>query len=153
MADEDDEIPQEETPEPRLFTLTEAERTRRELEPILIEVQQSQLRQRTYERGAGEAVSFEPKCGQIGELIQGRIGNQIRVCANVKRNKICQARQRAKVAEVKQRVEAEVTAMKNKVKAYGQSKVDELKEGYFVKVTTSGDEENTAIKIVAKTKE
>ncbi len=37
MADEDDEIPQEETPEPRLFTLTEAERTRRELEPILIE--------------------------------------------------------------------------------------------------------------------
>ena len=37
MADEDDELPQEETPEPRLFTLTEAERTRRELEPVLIE--------------------------------------------------------------------------------------------------------------------
>ncbi|HXJ46092.1 MAG TPA: DUF2203 domain-containing protein [Candidatus Dormibacteraeota bacterium] len=37
MADEDDDLPQEETPEPRLFTLTEAERTRRELEPVLIE--------------------------------------------------------------------------------------------------------------------
>jgi hypothetical protein len=37
MADEDDEIPQDETPEPRLFSLTEAERTRRELEPVLIE--------------------------------------------------------------------------------------------------------------------
>src|SRR5215475_11400645 len=37
MADEDDELPQEETPEPRLFTLTEAERTRKELEPVLIE--------------------------------------------------------------------------------------------------------------------
>src|SRR5215468_10133986 len=37
MADEDDKIPQDETPEPRLFTLTEAERTRRELEPVLIE--------------------------------------------------------------------------------------------------------------------
>ena len=37
MADEDDEPPQEETPEPRLFTLTEAERTRKELEPVLIE--------------------------------------------------------------------------------------------------------------------
>jgi hypothetical protein len=31
--------------------------------------------------------------------------------------------------------------------------LEDLKEGYFVKVTTSGDEENTAIKIVAKTKE
>src|SRR5262249_7472075 len=38
MADEDDELPQDdETPEPRLFSLTEAERTRRELEPVLIE--------------------------------------------------------------------------------------------------------------------
>src|SRR5215467_16148160 len=37
MADEDDELPEEETPEPRLFTLTEAERTRKELEPVLIE--------------------------------------------------------------------------------------------------------------------
>jgi hypothetical protein len=37
MADEDDELPQDETPEPRLFTLTEAERTRKELEPVLIE--------------------------------------------------------------------------------------------------------------------
>jgi len=37
MADEDDDLPQDETPEPRLFSLTEAERTRRELEPVLIE--------------------------------------------------------------------------------------------------------------------
>lgn len=37
MADEDDELPQDETPEPRLFSLTEAERTRQELEPVLIE--------------------------------------------------------------------------------------------------------------------
>jgi hypothetical protein len=37
MADEDDELPQDENPEPRLFSLTEAERTRQELEPVLIE--------------------------------------------------------------------------------------------------------------------
>lgn len=39
MADEDDEQDQDETPEPpqRLFTLTEAERARRELEPFLLE--------------------------------------------------------------------------------------------------------------------
>src|SRR5437868_14775742 len=39
MADEDDEQNQDETPEPeaRIFTLTEAERARRELEPFLIE--------------------------------------------------------------------------------------------------------------------
>jgi len=37
MADEDDELPQDDTPEPRLFSLTEAERTRQELEPVLIE--------------------------------------------------------------------------------------------------------------------
>jgi hypothetical protein len=39
MADEDDEHPQDDTPEPeqRLFTLTEAERARRELEPFLVE--------------------------------------------------------------------------------------------------------------------
>lgn len=39
MADEDDEQEQGETPEPepRLFTLTEAERTRKELEPFLVE--------------------------------------------------------------------------------------------------------------------
>jgi hypothetical protein len=37
MAEEDDDLPQDETPEPRLFSLTEAERTRRELEPVLIE--------------------------------------------------------------------------------------------------------------------
>jgi hypothetical protein len=39
MADQDDEFPQDETPEPeqRLFTLTEAERARRELEPFLVE--------------------------------------------------------------------------------------------------------------------
>jgi hypothetical protein len=37
MADEDDELPQDEIPEPRLFSLTEAERTRQELEPVLIE--------------------------------------------------------------------------------------------------------------------
>src|ERR1041385_3720340 len=39
MADEDDELPQDDTPEPeqRLFTLTEAERARRELEPFLVE--------------------------------------------------------------------------------------------------------------------
>jgi hypothetical protein len=39
MADQDDEFPQDENPEPaqRLFTLTEAERTRRELEPFLVE--------------------------------------------------------------------------------------------------------------------
>jgi hypothetical protein len=39
MADEDDELPQDETPEPpqRLFTLTEAERARREVEPFLVE--------------------------------------------------------------------------------------------------------------------
>src|SRR5439155_21542612 len=39
MADQDDEIPQDETPEPeqRLFTLTEAERARHELEPFLVE--------------------------------------------------------------------------------------------------------------------
>ena len=39
MADEDDEQEQDETPEPpqRLFTLKEAERTRREVEPVLVE--------------------------------------------------------------------------------------------------------------------
>ena len=39
MADEDDDPEQDETPEPpqRLFTLTEAERARRELEPFLVE--------------------------------------------------------------------------------------------------------------------
>src|SRR6267378_2784544 len=39
MADQDDEFPQDETPEPeqRLFTLTEAERARRVLEPFLVE--------------------------------------------------------------------------------------------------------------------
>ena len=37
MAEEDDDLPQDETPEPKLFSLTEAERTRRELEPVLIE--------------------------------------------------------------------------------------------------------------------
>jgi hypothetical protein len=39
MADEDDDQEQDETPEPeqRLFTLTEAERARRELEPFLVE--------------------------------------------------------------------------------------------------------------------
>ncbi|HUI74475.1 MAG TPA: DUF2203 domain-containing protein [Candidatus Acidoferrum sp.] len=39
MADEDDELPQDDEPEPpsRLFTLTEAERARQQLEPILIE--------------------------------------------------------------------------------------------------------------------
>jgi hypothetical protein len=39
MADEDDEEGQDDTPEPepRLFTLTEAERARRDLEPFLVE--------------------------------------------------------------------------------------------------------------------
>jgi hypothetical protein len=41
MAEHDDDPPQHENempePEPRLFTLTEAERARRELEPVLIE--------------------------------------------------------------------------------------------------------------------
>ncbi len=39
MADEDDDQEQDETPEPpqRLFTLTEAERARKELEPFLVE--------------------------------------------------------------------------------------------------------------------
>jgi hypothetical protein len=38
MADQDDEQSQDEKPEPqRLFTLTEAERARRELEPVLLE--------------------------------------------------------------------------------------------------------------------
>jgi hypothetical protein len=40
MADEDEEEGQDESsdePEPRLFTLTEAERARRELEPFLVE--------------------------------------------------------------------------------------------------------------------
>jgi hypothetical protein len=39
MADEDDDREQDESPEPeqRLFTLKEAERTRRELEPFLVE--------------------------------------------------------------------------------------------------------------------
>jgi hypothetical protein len=38
MADEDNEPDQDvPEPEPRLFTLTEAERTRRELEPLLVE--------------------------------------------------------------------------------------------------------------------
>ncbi|HKT48469.1 MAG TPA: DUF2203 domain-containing protein [Candidatus Acidoferrales bacterium] len=39
MADEDDEPEQEDAPEPeqRLFTLTEAERARREIEPFLVE--------------------------------------------------------------------------------------------------------------------
>jgi hypothetical protein len=42
MADQDDEQSQDETPEPqRLFTLTEAERARRELEPILVEAMES----------------------------------------------------------------------------------------------------------------
>ena len=44
MADEDDdEQDQDETPEPpqRLFTLTEAERTRQELEPFLVEAMDS----------------------------------------------------------------------------------------------------------------
>src|SRR3979490_2620473 len=39
MADQDDEQNQDDTPEPepRLFTLTEAERARKELEPFLVE--------------------------------------------------------------------------------------------------------------------
>ena len=39
MADQDDERPSNESPEPepRLFTLTEAERARREIEPVLVE--------------------------------------------------------------------------------------------------------------------
>src|SRR5262249_43684233 len=39
MADEDDEEEKDETPEPeqRLFTLTQAERVRQELEPFLVE--------------------------------------------------------------------------------------------------------------------
>lgn len=39
MADQDDEQPQDDKsePEPRLFTLTEAERARQELEPFLVE--------------------------------------------------------------------------------------------------------------------
>ena len=39
MADEDDEAGQDDTPEPepRLFTLTEAERARRDLEPFLVQ--------------------------------------------------------------------------------------------------------------------
>ena len=39
MADEDDDLPEDESPEPepRLFTLTEAERARREIEPFLVE--------------------------------------------------------------------------------------------------------------------
>jgi hypothetical protein len=39
MADQDDEQSPDESPEPeqRLFTLTEAERARRELEPVLVE--------------------------------------------------------------------------------------------------------------------
>jgi hypothetical protein len=39
MADQDDELPQDDAPEPeqRLFTLTEAERVRQELEPFLVE--------------------------------------------------------------------------------------------------------------------
>lgn len=39
MADEDDELPQDESPEPeqRLFTLKEAEHARREIEPFLVE--------------------------------------------------------------------------------------------------------------------
>jgi hypothetical protein len=43
MADEDDEQDQDETPEPpqRLFTLTEAERARQELEPFLVEAMDS----------------------------------------------------------------------------------------------------------------
>ena len=42
MADEDDEQSQDESPEPqRLFTLTEAERARRELEPILVQAMES----------------------------------------------------------------------------------------------------------------
>lgn len=42
MADEDDEQDQDDTPEPepRLFTLTEAERARKELEPLLVEAMQ-----------------------------------------------------------------------------------------------------------------
>src|SRR5260370_23086952 len=43
MADEDDEQDQDEAPEPpqRLFTLTEAERARQELEPFLVEAMDS----------------------------------------------------------------------------------------------------------------
>ena len=39
MADEEDDQNQDETPEPepRLFTLTEAERARKDLEPFLVE--------------------------------------------------------------------------------------------------------------------
>ena len=43
MPDEDDDQEQDESPEPpqRLFTLTEAERTRQELEPFLVEAMDS----------------------------------------------------------------------------------------------------------------
>src|SRR5206468_11006262 len=43
LADEDDDQEQDETPEPpqRLFTLTEAERARQELEPFLVEAMDS----------------------------------------------------------------------------------------------------------------
>src|SRR5437879_5657116 len=43
MADEDDDQEQDESPEPpqRIFTLTEAERARQELEPFLVEAMDS----------------------------------------------------------------------------------------------------------------
>ena len=51
MADEDDEQDesQDPQPEPRLFTLTEAERTRQELEPFLLEAMDCRKRLATLE--------------------------------------------------------------------------------------------------------
>src|SRR5260370_19047986 len=67
MADEDDDQEQDETPEPpqRLFSLTEAERTRQELEPFLVEAMDSRKKLSGLEN---ELAAVSPRITMEGRL-------------------------------------------------------------------------------------
>src|SRR5258708_1338048 len=68
MADEDDDQEQDESPEPpqRLFTLTEAERTRQELEPFLVEAMDSRKKLSGLEN---ELAAVAPRIMMMGGVI------------------------------------------------------------------------------------
>src|SRR5260370_13833790 len=68
MADEDDDQEQDETPEPpqRLFTLTEAERARQELEPFLVEAMDSRKKLSGLEN---ELAAVSPRIMMMGRVL------------------------------------------------------------------------------------
>src|SRR5258708_18437325 len=68
MADEDDDQEQDETPEPpqRLFSLTEAERTRQELEPFLVEAMDSRKKLSGLEN---ELAAVSPRIMMMGGVL------------------------------------------------------------------------------------